>query len=170
MSIWLIIFFGYPNKRPRHGQTSQNTTPSLKLRPEEKELYIPKQRPGPSRATVKIPCDGSRDGIKCSATFSRNISLKQHKNDHPHEEIEVARQKDPPSFKNADGTISCGITGCDKRYEDMHNVLKHYESVFHKNTLLFVYLPHHLQVVFKTDIIIPVNAHISDAKTNLFVR
>ena len=166
MSIWLIIFFGYPNKRPRHGQTSQNTTPSLKLRPEEKELYIPKQRH--SRAIVKIPCDGSRDGITCSATFARNEELTRHKKRYPHEKIEVARQKDPPSFQNADGTFSCGITGCDKSYEVMPNVLKHYENAFHENARLFVYLPHHL--VFKTDIIIPVNAHISDAKTNLFVR
>ena len=93
--------------------------------------------------------------------------MTKHKNDHPHEEIEVARQKDPPSFNNADGTISCGITGCDQRYENMQNVLNHYENVFHENARLFVYLSHHL--VFKTDIIIPVNAHISDAKTNLFV-
>ena len=95
--------------------------------------------------------------------------MREHHDKHPHEEIEIARQKNPPGIDNGDGTFTCGIDGCLKTFQ-RGTANKHYESVFHKNTLLFVYLPHHLQVVFKTDIIIPVNAHISDAKTNLFVR
>jgi hypothetical protein len=65
-----------------------------------------------------------------------------------------------PVFKNANDRYDCGMDGCEKDFGRPSEARRHQKS--HTDPQLFVYLRHHL--VFKTDIVISVNAHIPDAE------
>ena len=142
MSIWLIIFFGYPNKRLRHGQTPQHTTPgpSRKLPPDEKVLYYLHR---PDKPVSEYPesyatCTKTKDGISCGSRHKSVESLAAHQKTigNDHQDLNLALMKFPPGGKNEiTGLYECGIGDCNKDFQSKQGMRDHQDKFPHDNML-----------------------------------